>query len=185
MNESLSVKNLPALLEEFRSLRAEILLRIQLRSQLLAFAITSFGAIIALTANSTFPKEVLFVYPLLAFFIACEWTYHDLRVLRIASYIKQIEGEVGGLGWEHHLDAIRERRIFRGTTVATGGIFVCASALSLGLALGDLDNLSFKYGGWLYVFIGVDGVSIIGSIIALRFRGTDTTDIKHKIVTPS
>jgi hypothetical protein len=161
-------------MEQFRALRTEILLRIPLRSQLVAFAVTSFAAIIALTSSGTFPREVLFVYPIMAFFIAYEWMDHDLKIFGIASYIKQqIEPHFPTLRWEHHLDHMRKRRKLRTSRVSAGGIFVCASLLSLGLALGDFVNLSTRYGGWLWVPVGLDLMALVGCIIALRARRVD------------
>lgn len=155
-------------LEEFKALRAEILLRLQLRSQLLALAVTLFAAIAALTANGAFPKDVLLVYPILALFISCEWTNHDLRMFSAAQYIKrQIEPELKGLGWQHHLDDYRKDRRLRLSAFAAGGVFVVASVIAMLLASLDIAGLIKRYGVFVWPIGIVDVLSICGAIWSL------------------
>ena len=164
---------IPARIEEFKSLRSEIELRIRLRSQLLAISLTLFGVLATLNIKGT-PIELLLLYPLLAAFIAGEWCYHDLRIFAVADYIKKrIEPKVPGIGWQHYLDETRQYRWLRLTALSAGGIFVGASVLSLLMVGHEFEQLFKEYGQWVIVFFVIDGIAIACSIASLCVRRVD------------
>lgn len=174
-------------LEEFKALRSEILLRIQLRSQTLGLTVTLFAAITALTGNSTIPKEVLLVYPVLALCIAFEWAAHDQHIFLGSLYIKtRIEPHCEGLRWQHYLDKTRERRVLRMSSLAAGGILVGASIVTLLMSIREILKGTFgpSYGQWIWVPIVLDVCAICGSIYVIRLRKADQATYVRSIETP-
>ncbi|MDB5348635.1 MAG: hypothetical protein JWP89_7012 [Schlesneria sp.] len=171
-----------ARLAEFTALRAEILLRIQLRSQLLAIAMSAFAGLFALSGNSAFPREILLIYPFLALFISHEWTYHDLRIRTIGGYIKSnIEPLIDGLGWQHSLDDTRAGRSYRLTSAGAGGVLVCGSVLTLAAALADYATLLGRYGSIIWLMVLSDLVAIGITLVLLNNRSEDTLSYKNRV----
>jgi hypothetical protein len=141
-------------LSQFRALRDEMVKHIELRDQLLSIALIAFGSLSAAMAQN--PKApFLFLYPVLALFLASAWGYHERVIRRIGAYIRdelepQVrfeqppEGTKKLLWWENYLHKpVNEEETETGITLTISGrgaalwIFVGTSALALlvGLAL--------------------------------------------------
>ncbi len=133
-----------------------------------------FAGAIALATKDSIPVEIVFIFPFLACFIALEWSYHDLRIFAVATYIKkEIEPVLTGIGWQHYLDATRQHRILRITSLAAVGIFVGASILALLFTYPHREKLFATYGRWTWVIYSVDVGAILISWWSLRIRRVD------------
>lgn len=120
---------------EYSSLRAEVLQRIQHRYQILSVTLTIAGVFLGVGLNT---HGIALVYPPLAMFLAEAWVQNDNNILQIVRYVRQdIESTVPGLGWETHMESVRQKRRhgWRRTVVAHGGVFVITQVLALVLGV--------------------------------------------------
>lgn len=99
-----------ALLTEYEALRGEILLRIGLRDQMMNYAVTLFGACIAVSAyagtqaDTMLTALVLLAYPVCAVSFARGWRAHDLRIYEIGTFLRdKCEPHMKGACWEKYL----------------------------------------------------------------------------------
>ena len=77
--------------EEYKSLRDEILKRIEIRYALRALAITALGAIVAFALNRPDHKEaaiILLLSPFLVLCLAASWAHNTYEINRINQYLK-------------------------------------------------------------------------------------------------
>jgi hypothetical protein len=134
---------------EFKALREEIVKRLELESQVIYLLLFSAGTILAIgvqgltkpsTSNSDSTSLVsiaLFMFPLVAFFLAATWAQHDLRIGQIRSYIRtRVEPDQSG--WESYRKAFNvSARVLniRVGTLGARGAFLAAQVASLALAL--------------------------------------------------
>src|SRR4051812_7608374 len=99
---------------EYTTLRGELIKRVESRQRLLEITLVSAAAV--LTINLTGPEwsRVLLAFPILVMFLAFGWLHHDLRLQRLATYVKtQIEpafqrqstSPFGPVGYETWLDS--------------------------------------------------------------------------------
>jgi hypothetical protein len=99
---------------EYTVLRGELIKRVELNQRLLEITLASAAAILTLnsTQESGFAR-VLLAYPILVMFLAFAWLHNDLRLRRLASYVKmQIEpafqrqpnGPANRIGYESWLE---------------------------------------------------------------------------------
>ena len=138
------------LLAEFEALRAEVLKRIELRSQSVNLAITATGIFIAALAGGFIPPVTLLLYPPLALFITIAWVHSDIRIAQIAEYIREsIEQQLTGISWEHWLRQYYAKvphPIYRRfTELSALGVFIGTQAMTMALAiLGQVLKVSTK-----------------------------------------
>jgi hypothetical protein len=106
-----TVEDMPdrsALEMEYRALRDEILVRIDLRQKLLAMSLILVGAFLGFFANNPEYKYATLVYPPLAALIAVAWVQDDYGIRHASLYIKEyIETELPALRWEHYKTELR------------------------------------------------------------------------------
>jgi hypothetical protein len=89
---------------EFSALRAEILQRAQFQQQLVNLSVITAGTLLTLFFQYKGPSWLLLIYPILAVFVALEWSFNNSRIFQIGRYIRQeIEDKWAGPGWENHL----------------------------------------------------------------------------------
>ena len=124
------------LLIEYGVLREEILKRIELRSQVTSLTLIIFGTILSfgLQARSS---SIILVYPVLAIFLAANWTHNGIRIKEIANYIRDhIESRVGEntIAWEHRARPNR-MPIDRLNFLSASGIFIGTSLFAILTAL--------------------------------------------------
>jgi hypothetical protein len=86
---------------------------------------------------------------MLALFLSAAWSYNDMQIAQLGSYIRyRIEERLvgGGLGWEHAILSDRvSKTIGSGVKLATRGILLGSEFLVVGLYL--LKRLSLAIGG--------------------------------------
>jgi len=118
---------------EYSALRAEIIHRMTMRHQIVAFSVAVLGAVLAFEA----PANTLLAYPILGLFLALGWAHNDFRIGEIGEYIRtQIETKLPGLHWETHFSDLKKNRIpvrylLRATILSAGGIIMGTQLLAL------------------------------------------------------
>lgn len=152
------------LLAEYGALREEILKRIELRSQVTSLALVVLGTMLGfgLQAHSS---SVILLYPILATFLAANWTHNGVSIKEKAIYIRDhIESRVGAntIAWEHRSGPSR-KPLDRLNFWSASGIFIGTSlfAIVIALPLAKFDTVEI-----LLFFFAL--ISVICSIIVLR-----------------
>jgi hypothetical protein len=175
---------LPAGVElEYRSLRDEILLRINLRQQLVWYTLALSGALVGVGLQS--PRLSL-LYPPFAFFLALGWLQNDYRIRDVSAYIRKfIEPMFSTVGWE---TLIKEERDageagWRIIVFSHGGVLLVTQliALSVGLTTPAKQLLE-----WSLIALG--GLAVAGVLwiwirsLANRLASRSTKGSRKKIV---
>jgi len=172
----------PALLAaQYSSMRAEMIKRLEIRSQLIALTLLVAGTFLSVGVQSNVPESALLVYPLLAMFLAASWKQNDVRTGQMVRFIrdtieKHIGPAPGELGWENYRSALYPPS--RLTPFAVSGVFVVTQMLAIALAgvrfvplvqNHGLDNPSVELAidGGLFV-VGL--LSVVATIFILRRR---------------
>jgi len=155
-------------LAEYRELRGEILKRSEIQHQLISIALVALGALTSVGLKDS--PSALLAYPMLVLFLSAAWSYNDVQIAQLGSYIRyRIEERLvgGGLGWEHAILSDRaSKKIGSGARLATRGILLGTEFLAVGLYL--LKRLSLPAGSaeqkgefvLLLLSIAVIGVTI-------------------------
>ncbi len=92
------------IIEEYVALRNEIQKRIEIRQQIVYLTLLVAGTFLTVGVQTTVPRSLALIYPILAFFLAVGWQQQDLRIGQISYYIRrELEQhmEPYGIGWEH------------------------------------------------------------------------------------
>jgi hypothetical protein len=124
---------------EYKTLRDEIVKRIELRQQIVAVTLTLAG--VFLSVGLAFDAVVL-IYPILALFLALGWAQNDLRIASTATYIREnIEPSFPGLNFETWNQQRRgeNKRTgpWRFVVLSHGGVFLVTSILAIGIGLAN------------------------------------------------
>jgi len=169
-------KKQQALLEEYATLRTEVLARHGLRNQILLFTITGLGIVLSLPlANQELYKIALF-FPVLAAFLAVGWSQHDIRIGEIGEFIAlKIEPKVPRLTWEGHLRKERVaaaprtilKPIVRTSELYALGIFVGSQVLAI---VSSIPSIVWSTN--TYIILALDVVAIIISLRAVTKRAS-------------
>jgi hypothetical protein len=125
------------LLAEYNALREEILKRMELQHQVMFLALLVFGTILGAGIQFRSPSIIL-LYPIIAVFLAANWTYNHRRIRELGAYIRvRIEARVGQthIGWESYLNEISRPRIFSQNFTATSGVFMGTSVFAIVVAI--------------------------------------------------
>jgi hypothetical protein len=95
---------------EFTALRAEIMQRAQFQQQLVNLSVIIAGTLLTIFFQFAGPSWILLIYPLLALFMAMEWSFNNSRIMQIGRYIRdEIENKWAGQGWENYLQSPRSQ----------------------------------------------------------------------------
>ena len=166
--------NVKAALAEYVALRGELLLRIRTRDQTLLFPVIVLGTILSVGLRDVNSHGIiLFVYPLVAVFLAYHWSQSDLRAGQIGTYIRTKLEPGTALGWETYVHEGMSRRYhgkkayIRPTEFVALGIFLAGEIVSLLLAL-LTTQLTLETGG-LLVF-GMISIVFTSVVLARRRR---------------
>jgi len=134
------------LLAEYRELRGEILKRSEIQHQLISIALVALGGLTSVGLKDS--PSALLAYPMLAVFLSAAWSYNDMQIAQLGTYIRyRIEERLvgGGLGWEHAIFSDRvSKTIGSGVKLATRGILLGSEFLAIGLYV--LKRLSLPLG---------------------------------------
>jgi hypothetical protein len=125
------------LLAEYRELRAEILKRSEMQHQLISIALVALAGLTSIGLKES--PIALLAYPMLVLFLSAAWSYNDIQIAQLGSYIRyRIEEQLigDGLGWEHAILAdAASKRIGARAKLATRGLFWGTECLAVGLYL--------------------------------------------------
>lgn len=122
-------------LEEYRTLRDETLKRVELHHQIVGAALVLAGTMLSIGSDSE-RATILFVYPLLATFLASGLISNGLMLIQIGAYIRKIEETNEGFrnGWATSLDP-QYSGIWRLEKWSILGLFVGTDVLAIGVGL--------------------------------------------------
>jgi len=158
------------MLAEYVALRGEILKRIELRHQYMKVSLAIAGAFLAAGVAVT-KAPVALVFPLLAPFLAIGWAQNDLRVRDLAEYFREHQEQlVPGLGWETHMQGLREsrrRRPWRLVVMAHAGTLLFTQVLTIAVGCTSI-NANPSIG---YALLALDVVAV-AAVIAIFSRAT-------------
>jgi uncharacterized membrane protein YqaE (UPF0057 family) len=155
----------PLLKMEYPILRSEILKRVEMRQQVIAFTLTISGVFIGVGVKF---GSIALIYPPLAVFLAAGWVQNDLIINRAATYVRDfIEGPVSvkqAPGWEHYC---AKRRDTHGTAwlllrLSHGGTFVVTQLMAVLIGL-----FSFSWTMVEWTLLGIDVIAIIFVMIVV------------------
>ena len=156
-------------IEEYKSLRLELIKRLDIQHHLLLFSLIIASVLFTLglhyQVNNAF---ILLLYPILAMFLAVAWVYNDVRLNDIRAYIRaRIEKKrLEGLEWENHLAFKRHGSFLRLSELSALGIFVVLSILAI--VISRLRSFAFDNVDTLLFYSGI--FAIIVSINLIFFR---------------
>jgi hypothetical protein len=162
-------------------LRGEILKRTEIQHQLISITLVAFGALISVGLRDS--PTALLAYPLLALFLSAVWSYNDIRIRQLGTYIRdRIETELlgDGLGWEHALTSDSASHLVGSRTIlATRGILWGTELLAVVLYL--LGGLSFNLPQGDRVLLSLDILAIAFTVVLLRRQDVPREEIATSI----
>lgn len=152
---------------EFGALRTEILQRAQFQQQLVSLSVVIAGTLLTVFFQFKAPSLVLLTYPVLALFLALEWSFNNTRIRQIGRYIRtEVEDAWAGPGWENHLasHAPRDSLSWLSGSVLALGSFALLPALVVFLAV--LSGFSSQWPA--LAFLVADASALVSTTIVLR-----------------
>ncbi|OPY50977.1 MAG: hypothetical protein A4E49_02477 [Methanosaeta sp. PtaU1.Bin112] len=122
---------------EYKALRDEILVRIDLRQKLLATTLILAGAFLGFLANNPEYQSAALIYPPLAAFIAVAWTQDDYGIRDASIYIREyIEKEIPALRWEHYKRELRRTNRWHSIILLSHlGVIIITQFMALAIGL--------------------------------------------------
>jgi hypothetical protein len=144
LDEKISSENIPVILAEYNSLKAEVLKRIEIRHQLTSLALIAPGTIIAVGFQVHNPFLIL-SYPILACLLSAVWLANIRAYHEVSIYIRtQVEPKLGrtNLRWQYvHYNSPHPFRLVG--FLGSGAIFIFTELLAIlaGIALAKFDVL--------------------------------------------
>jgi hypothetical protein len=122
---------------EYKALRDEILVRIDLRQKLLATTLILAAAFLGFLANNPEYQSAALIYPPLASFIAVAWTQDDYGIRDASIYIREyIEKEIPTLRWEHYKRELRITNSWHSIILLSHlGVIIITQIMSLAIGL--------------------------------------------------
>ncbi len=89
------------IVEEYRSLREEIIQRVQARQQMWYVLLFIAGTFFTIGVQPGIAAWTILLYPLITLFFSTNWAHNDTRIDQIAWYIQyEIEKPLEFMGWE-------------------------------------------------------------------------------------
>jgi hypothetical protein len=89
------------IVEEYRSLRAEIIQRVQARQQMWYVLLFIAGTFFTIGVQPGIAAWTILLYPLITLFFSTNWAHNDTRIDQITWYIQyEIENPLEFMGWE-------------------------------------------------------------------------------------
>jgi hypothetical protein len=126
-------------LAQFQSLRAEIILLIQLQAQMIGINVVALGAIVSVAVQGD-NGSVALVYPLLSLIIGISWLSHAHSITRTSGFLAHIEKRHMQKEdrWENYLRSLSPGRFNRVSFWGVRAVFPVGSMLALlaGLLIG-------------------------------------------------
>jgi hypothetical protein len=144
-------------LEEFRSLRQEIVVRVVFQNVLLVSCWMAFGGVL-IAARSAARPDLLLIYSVLSVSATAMWAHHGCRTAQIRTYLEaESEPKLWGdaqRGWESALAQMRFRSLLGSRWfVSTKGFLFGSQAIVAALLV--LDRQEVGNSGWVIALIGL------------------------------
>ncbi len=164
---------------QYESLRAEVIKRLETRTQLVSIALVAFAALLSIGVQFH-NADVVLIYPPLALFLSASWLAEERAIRTIAGFIRNvIEGSLDVVGWEHFIDTVRSSR--KGYLLAIRGVFITSEILATSISLVIIKPLheiaAVLHGAPVttlltaeYAALGVAILSIVLTTIQLSYR---------------
>ena len=119
---------------EYNALRNEIIKRLEFRLQITNLTLVSAGTFLTIGVQEKIPASVLFIYPLVAFFLAANWTHNGAVIMQLGNYIREnIEAENPELKWESY--GAKKYSFGWLSTLSTSGLILITQVVAIVLAL--------------------------------------------------
>jgi hypothetical protein len=148
---------------EYKSLRNEILKRIELRQQLIAISLTLAGIFLSVGLTTNL---VVLIYPPLAAFLALGWAQNDFRIRDIANYIREnLESSKNNLRYETYVQKMRKESnglgSWRIVVFSHSGIFIFTQLMAVGIELSKTTSLNYPPIKWILLSIDLVAFLIV------------------------
>ena len=175
LNEYVAKKNSPEhrheMLQEYITLRNEIIRRTELRNHILTFTLIIAGTFLSVGAQKLVESAVLLIYPILATFLTATWAQLDIRIGEIGEYIRiNIEEQLTGIGWEHYMRNFyakgKNRVQKRLVSFSAGGIFLGTQLLAVILAY----YLKLTYSPLEIILLSISLIGFLTTIFLILIR---------------
>jgi hypothetical protein len=164
-----STRNDAAMLEEYKTLRDEILSRLETRSRIVNLTLVVTGAVWSVALESAAIAPMLWLYPLLVLALATEWSFQGVSVRRLGKYIhEQIEPCIPGLRWETFQRGNRMPPFVSNTmrSISDSILFVLIQVVTVGLAILNVD-----LGDWNWAVLVGEAIILTFTVYLIsRFR---------------
>lgn len=133
------------LVEQYHSLREEIIQRVQARQQMWYVLLLVAGTFLSIGVQPGIAAWTILLYPLIALFFAINWAHNDTRIDQITWYIQhEIEEPLQFKGWEtYRTQKFRRKRAEQRShplalvpgllTFSSRGVFLTTQLLSIGI----------------------------------------------------
>jgi hypothetical protein len=137
---AIDAKEIPV--EEYKQLRAEIQMRIELQHQILNYCLIAFAGVLGIAfgqqKNPTIIASVLLIYPMLALCLALGWVHNSRHISEIGKYVERLETRVQYYGWErflHHQKDTGTFTLMRNSHFVYSFIFLGTQVITITLAI--------------------------------------------------
>jgi len=158
---------------EYKTLRDEILKRIELRQQHIQITLGIAGAFLGFGLQTS--PSVALIYPPIGTLLVLSWAQNEYRMRDISKYISNhIEKLISGLNWETYRKrkraTVKKKNFFqfivsyvwRSLLVSYGGTFLITQLMAVLLGYFKFMNTSLEW-----ALIGIDFIAILFTLIIL------------------
>ena len=151
---------------EYEALRNEIVGRNEFRHRMVELTLVSAGVILSAGLSIDDLAQVMFVYPVVVFFLAASWAHHGVGVLLAGDYLRTaFEDRSGGPGWESSWRRHRLARPFSLlAVVSSSGVFLTVQILTWGIGV-----TRFRYRPSDWVLAALGAAAIVATVLLMRF----------------
>lgn len=169
------------IVEQYHSLREEIIQRVQARQQMWYVLLLVAGTFLTIGVQPGIASWTILLYPLIAFFFAVNWSHNDTRIDQITWYIHhEVEEPLQFTGWETYRSQKfhrkwRREQIFHPLALLPGlltfsarGVFLTTQLLSIGIGIMRLIQSGMTFLALLSMLI--DLIATIATFFLLMDR---------------
>jgi len=115
---------------EYTFLREQFLKRVEMRHTVVELTLTIAAAFLGVAFTKAVPSSIALVFPPIAYFLALEWMYIDIRQAQTIKYLLKLEIKIPELelGWEEFKQSGGG---FRYAIGSHGGVFIFTQILAM------------------------------------------------------
>ncbi len=136
------------IVEQYRSLREEIIQRVQARQQMWYVLLFIAGTFFTIGVQPGIAAWTILLYPLITLFFSTNWAHNDTRIDQITWYIQhEIEKPLQFMGWETYRTQKFRRKLWAKKqhhplalvpgliTFSARGVFLTTQLMALGIGM--------------------------------------------------